>query len=235
MSSSLWPQRQSQVHMGALAVLLLLATTPWMPTGGDFNTMYSAANPWQQQQQHQHQQAEEEEAEQRRWTATVWHPSHGNWHQLEHRKSKRTKRHPSILAAEGFSHQSLLSQDIHRSLLPRDPVNSPCSGRTSIDPCCRGIQSAVLALAGHPSILDAAGSSQQSLLWQDIHRSLLPRDQVSSPCSGRTSIDPCCRGIKSTDIVLAGYSAIFAAAGSSQQSLLWQDSHQSSSPQDQNP
>ncbi|KAL7724886.1 hypothetical protein ACLKA6_016350 [Drosophila palustris] len=140
--------------------------------------------------------------------------------------------HPSILAAAGSSHQSLLWQDIHRPLLPRDPVNIPCSGRTSIDPCCRGIKSSVLALAGHPSILAAAGSSHQSLLWQDIHRSLLPRDPVNIPCSGRTSIDPSCSGIKSSVLALAGHPSILAAAGSSHQSLLWQDIHQSLLPRD---
>ncbi|KAM8701620.1 hypothetical protein ACLKA7_004905 [Drosophila subpalustris] len=116
MPTSLWPQRQSRVHMGALAVLLLLAITHLMPTMGVSTTINSASNPhlpypWQrhhqqQQQQHelqqqQHQQAavaEEEEAEQRRWTsaaaaaaAAVWRPSHGNWRQLAHRKTKKTK------------------------------------------------------------------------------------------------------------------------------------------------
>ncbi|KAM8718251.1 hypothetical protein ACLKA7_000953 [Drosophila subpalustris] len=140
--------------------------------------------------------------------------------------------HPSILSAEGFSHQSLLWQDIHRSLLPLDPVISPCSGRTSINPCCRGIQSSVLAVAGHPSILAAEGFSHQSLLWQDIHRSLLPRDPVISPCSGRTSIDPCCRGIQSSVLALAGHPSILAAEGFSHQSLLWQDIHRSLLPRD---
>ncbi|KAL7725247.1 hypothetical protein ACLKA6_015884 [Drosophila palustris] len=93
------------------------------------------------------------------------------------------------------SHQSLLWQDIHQSLLLRDLGISPCSGRTFIDPCCRGIQSTVLVLAGHPSILAAAGSRHQSLVWQDIQQSLLLRDLGISPCSGRTFIDPCCRGI----------------------------------------
>ncbi|KAL7725429.1 hypothetical protein ACLKA6_002025 [Drosophila palustris] len=112
MPTSLWPQRQSRVHMGALAVLLLLAITHLMPTMGVSTTINSASNPhlpypWQRhhqrqrQQQQQHQQAavaeEEEEAEQRRWTtaaaaaAAVWRPSHGNWRQLAHRKTKKTK------------------------------------------------------------------------------------------------------------------------------------------------
>ncbi|KAL7725195.1 hypothetical protein ACLKA6_017351 [Drosophila palustris] len=66
---------------------------------------------------------------------------------------------------------------------------------TFSDPCCRRINSAVLALAGHSAILAAAGSTQQSLLWQDIQRSLLPQDLT-------------------------------------QQSLLWQDIQRSLLPQD---
>ncbi|KAL7725773.1 hypothetical protein ACLKA6_017603 [Drosophila palustris] len=68
------------------------------------------------------------------------------------------------------------SEDIQRSLLPQDQLSSPCFGRTFSDPCCRRINSAVFALAGHPAILAAAGLTQQSLLWQDIQRSLLPQD-----------------------------------------------------------
>ncbi|KAL7726217.1 hypothetical protein ACLKA6_001622 [Drosophila palustris] len=79
---------------------------------------------------------------------------------------------------------------------------------------------------GHPSILAAAGSSLQSLLWQDIHQSLLLRDQVYSPCSGRTFINPCCCGIQSSVLAQAGHSSILAAAGSSHQPLLWQDHQQ---------
>ncbi|KAM8707554.1 hypothetical protein ACLKA7_014649, partial [Drosophila subpalustris] len=90
-----------------------------------------------------------------------------------------------------FTQQSLLWQDIQRSLLPQDQLSSPCFGRTFSDPCYRRINSAVLALAGHSVILAAARSTQQSLLWQDIQqsiqRSLLPQDQLSSPCSSRTS------------------------------------------------
>ncbi|KAL7725912.1 hypothetical protein ACLKA6_000679 [Drosophila palustris] len=134
--------------------------------------------------------------------------------------------HSSILAAAGSSLQSLLRQDIHRSLLLRDHVFSPCSARTSINPCCCGIQPPVLALSGHSSILAAAGSRLQSLLCQDIHRSLLLRDPASSPCSVRTFIDPCCCGIQPTVLVLPGHSSILAAAGSSLQSLLWQDHQQ---------
>ncbi|KAL7724014.1 hypothetical protein ACLKA6_018955 [Drosophila palustris] len=66
-----------------------------------------------------------------------------------------------------------------------------------------------------------------SSLWQDIHQSLLLRDQAYSPRSGRTFTNPCCCGIKSTVLALAGHSPILAAAGSSLQSLLWQDIHQS--------
>ncbi|KAM8702725.1 hypothetical protein ACLKA7_000855 [Drosophila subpalustris] len=141
--------------------------------------------------------------------------------------------HSSILAAAGSSLQSLLWQDIRQSLLLRDQAYSPCSGRTFINPCCCGIQSSVLALAGHTSILAAAGSSYQSLLWQDIHRSLLPRDPVISLCFGRIVIDPCCCAIKSTVLALAGHSSILAAAGSSHQPLLWQNIHQSLLPRDQ--
>ncbi|KAL7723475.1 hypothetical protein ACLKA6_018234 [Drosophila palustris] len=91
---------------------------------------------------------------------------------------------------------------------------------TFSDPCCRRINSAVLALAGNSAIFAAAGSTQQFLLWQDIQRSLLPQDQLSSPCFGRTFSDPCCRRINSAVLALAGHSAILAAAGSTQQSLL---------------
>ncbi|KAL7740070.1 hypothetical protein ACLKA6_000860 [Drosophila palustris] len=134
--------------------------------------------------------------------------------------------HSSILAAAGLSLQSLLCQDTHQSLLLRDQVFSLCSARTFINPCCCGITSSVLALPGHPSILAAAGSNLQSLLCQDIHRSLLLRDHVSSPCSVRTFIDPCCCGITSSVLALPGHSSILAAAGSSLQSLLWQDHQQ---------
>ncbi|KAL7724351.1 hypothetical protein ACLKA6_002996 [Drosophila palustris] len=135
--------------------------------------------------------------------------------------------HSSILAAAGSSLQSLLCQDIHQSLLLRDQAYSPCSARTFINPCCCGIQPTVLALSGHSSILAAAGSNLQSLLCQDIHQSLLLRDPAYSPCSVRTLIDPCCCGIKSSVLTLAGHSSIFAAAGSSHQSLRRQDIHQS--------
>ncbi|KAM8714599.1 hypothetical protein ACLKA7_000041 [Drosophila subpalustris] len=134
--------------------------------------------------------------------------------------------HSSILAAAGSSLQSLLCQDIHQSLLLRDRAYSPCSARTFINPCCCGIKSTVLALPGHSSILAVAGSSLQSLLCQDIYQSLLLRDPAYSPCSVRTLINPCCCGIKSTVLTLAGHSPIFAAAGSSHQSLLWQDHQQ---------
>ncbi|KAL7740065.1 hypothetical protein ACLKA6_000855 [Drosophila palustris] len=98
---------------------------------------------------------------------------------------------------------------------------------TLINPCCCGIKSSVLALSGHSSILAAAGSSLQSLLCQDIHPYLLLRDQVFSPCSVRTFIDPCCCGITSPVLALSGHSSILAAAGSRLQSLLCQDIHQS--------
>ncbi|KAL7726629.1 hypothetical protein ACLKA6_010494 [Drosophila palustris] len=123
--------------------------------------------------------------------------------------------------------------DIQQSLLPQDQLSSPCSSRTFSDPCCRRINSAVLALAEHPAILAAAGLTQQSLLWQDIQRSLLPQDQLSSPCFGRTFSDPCCRRINSAVLALAGHSAILAAAGFTQQSLLWQNIQRSLLPQDQ--
>ncbi|KAM8701593.1 hypothetical protein ACLKA7_017659 [Drosophila subpalustris] len=132
--------------------------------------------------------------------------------------------HSSVLAAAGSSLQSLLCQDIHRSLLLRDHVFSPCSARTFIDPCCCGIKSSVLALSGHSSILAAAGPP--SLLCQDIHQSLLLRDHVSSPCSVRTFIDPCCCGIQPPVLALSGHSSILADAGSSLLSLLWQDHQQ---------
>ncbi|KAM8701811.1 hypothetical protein ACLKA7_000885 [Drosophila subpalustris] len=135
--------------------------------------------------------------------------------------------HSSVLAAAGSRLQSLLRQDIHRSLLLRDPASSPCSVRTLINPCCCGITSSVLALPGHSSVLAAAGSRLQSLLRQDIHQSLLMRDQVFSPCSARTFISPCCCGIKSSVLALSGHSSILAAAGSRLQSLLCQDTHQS--------
>ncbi|KAM8702719.1 hypothetical protein ACLKA7_000849 [Drosophila subpalustris] len=71
----------------------------------------------------------------------------------------------------------------------------------------------VLALAGHSPILASAGSSLQSLLWQNIHQSLLLRDPVISPCSGRTSINPCCRVIQSTILALAGSSTTLVDQG----------------------
>ncbi|KAL7724247.1 hypothetical protein ACLKA6_004618 [Drosophila palustris] len=81
LKSSLWPQRQSQVHMEALAVLLLLATTHLMSCRGISTTISAAIpplpSPWQRQQD---EEEEEDEDKQHRWMASVWHPSHGNSH-----------------------------------------------------------------------------------------------------------------------------------------------------------
>ncbi|KAL7726433.1 hypothetical protein ACLKA6_004573 [Drosophila palustris] len=154
--------------------------------------------------------------------------SSAEWREAGESRSKRVK----ASRWAGSTQQSLLWQDIKRSLLPQDQLSSPCFGRTFSDPCCRRINSAVLALAGLSAILAAAGSTQQSLLWQDIQRSLLPQDQLSSPCFGRTFSDPCCRRINSAVLALAGHPAILAAAGLTQQSLLWQDIQRSLLPQD---
>ncbi|KAL7724563.1 hypothetical protein ACLKA6_012874 [Drosophila palustris] len=82
-AQSLWPQRQSQMHMGASAVLLLLATTHLMHIWG-ISTSQSATImpplpwPWQRQQQqqhkhkHNHQLEEEEQQQQRRGISSRW-------------------------------------------------------------------------------------------------------------------------------------------------------------------
>ncbi|KAL7723962.1 hypothetical protein ACLKA6_013988 [Drosophila palustris] len=99
--------------------------------------------------------------------------------------------------------------------------SSECRMENEPDPKKPNSQSVLKAIP------ESAYQKSLSLLWQDTHQSLLLRDQVFSPCSVRTFINPCCCGIKSTVLALPGHSSIFAAAGSSHQSLLSQDIHQS--------
>ncbi|KAM8714603.1 hypothetical protein ACLKA7_000045 [Drosophila subpalustris] len=76
---------------------------------------------------------------------------------------------------------------------------------------------------GPSPILAAAGSSLQSLLCQDIHRSSLLRDQVYSPCSARTFINLCCCGIQTSALAFNALINNPCCSGSAIRKFLPQD------------